>query len=187
MLAQAGRATCWQCGALLSEPLWSVDRARGVDATMQLQAALLAAMRGRAPAWPGTGPLTAGGVVGVVEDLVTLLIASDTGNPAFMRVAAVHWPADLDFIRAHHRPSRVAAFPVAWRYIVMALAASVLIDPPRSMATIPVGAPALHQHPLHTLVASLTGPEWRHWEDRMTSWPSLVRATLQEARRLLAR
>jgi TniQ len=187
VLAQAGRATCWQCDALLSEPLWRVDRALGVDATMQLQAALLSAMRGHAPAWPGAGPLTAGGLVGVVEDLVTLLIGSDTGDPAFMRVAAVHWPADLGVIRAHHRPSRVAAFPVAWRYIVMALAASVLIDPPLSSATIPVGAHAIHQHPMHTLVASLTDLEWRRWEDRMTSWPGLVRATLQGARRVVVR
>lgn len=50
--------------------------------------------------------MTAGGVVRVVDDLVTLLIASDTGDPAFMRVAAVHWPAELDVIRTHHRPAR---------------------------------------------------------------------------------
>jgi uncharacterized membrane protein len=186
ILAHAGRATCWQCQALLNEPLWPVDRSVGVEGVMQLQTVLLAAMRGHPPALRGTGPLSAGAVVTLVDQLVELLIGSDTGDPAFARVAAVHWPADLGVIRAHNRPSRVASFPVAWRFIVMAIAASVLIDAPGSTATTQGGAAGLIHHPLHTLAGSLVDAEWGRWEDRMSGWPSPIRATLQAARRLSA-
>lgn len=186
VLAHAGRAKCWQCQARLSEPLWHVDRSVGVDGVMQLQTVLLAAMRGHAPALIATGPLSARAVVTLVDQLVDLLIGSDAGDPAFTRVAAVHWPADLGVIRAHNRPSRVASFPVAWRFIVMAIVASVLIDAPDSTATIQGEAATLLDRPLHTLMGSLVDAEWGRWEDRMSGWPGPVRATLQAARRLSA-
>jgi hypothetical protein len=186
VLEHAGHAECWQCQAVLRGPTWSADGRVGVDDVVQLQTMLLAAMRGHAPALRGVESLSAGEVIALVEDLVNLLIEADPGEPPFARVAALHWPADLGLIRVHIRPSDMAHFPVAWRFIVMAITAAVLAEAADAPSNAPTERGALPHGPLHTLVGSLADAEWQHWEARMAAWPTPVRDRVRTARQQMS-
>ena len=88
--------------------------------------------------------------------------------------------------RRSHTPQLLMLSSVAWRFIVMAIIASVLVEPARSTSNTLTEPGTVTNGPLHTLVRSLGDAEWQHWQERMSGWPNPVQDKLRAARRQMS-
>jgi hypothetical protein len=143
----------------------------GVESVLRLQSALIRSIRGKRTSRPviDLPPLQ------IVADLLELLVDDEDGEPAYARVATVHWPHELKVVGHQIPESRVAYLPVWVRFLAMACAASVILE-----------ASAVTDQRLerarHTLAASLADHEWRRWEQHMAHWPTRMQQRFTAAR-----
>jgi TniQ protein len=164
-----GRAECWQCEAPLGLGAWPSDRSVAVESVLHLQNALIRSFRGQPSSPNAMDPPN----LRSVAELLDLLVDDEDGEPAYARVATVHWPHELKVVGHQIPESRFAYLPVRVRFMAMACAASVMLG----AVTDPRVANARH-----TLAASLADHEWQRWEQHMVHWPTRIRQRLIAAR-----
>jgi putative transposase len=168
---QPDRAECWQCEGALGLEDWPADRSAAVEPVLRLQSALITSLRDRPSPLNVMDPPN----VRMVADLLDLLVDDEDGEPAFARVAAVHWPLELTVVGHQISESRFAYLPARVRFLAMACAAVVMVEADAVMSESLVRA-------RHTLATSLADHEWRRWQQHMVHWPARMRQALNAAR-----
>jgi hypothetical protein len=143
----------------------------GVESVLHLQSALIRSIRGQRTSRYAIDLAH----LQIVADPLELLVDDEDGEPAYARVAAVHWPHELKVVGHQIPESRVAYLPVRVRFMAMACAASVIQEASAVMDQRLVRA-------RHTLAASLAAHEWGRWEQHMAHWPTRMRERFTAAR-----